>query len=96
MTSVFWQQLISALLSVALALGSAGGGSDQKPADGGMSSAAEASLGLLHQDMAYSDQIAGAVAYLGYREPGDTIPLSNWMQDTCSGLTTAMPFTRVG
>ena len=92
MTSVFWQQLISALLSVALALGSAGGGSDQKPADGGMSSAAEASLGLLHQDMAYSDQIAGAVAYLGYREPGDTIPLSNWMQDTCSGLTTAMPF----
>ena len=52
------------------------------------------SLALLRESMAwYSEQaVAGAVAYLGYREEGDTTPLSDWLQESFSGLTEAMPF----
>ena len=52
------------------------------------------SLALLRESMAwYSEQaVTGAVAYLGYREEGDTTPLSDWLQESFSGLTEAMPF----
>ena len=53
---------------------------------------AEQSLNLLYDAMAYDDQYAGAVAYLGYREQGDPTPLSNWLRENCAELTEAMPF----
>ena len=42
--------------------------------------------------MAFDDQYAGAVAYLGYREQGDSTPLSDWLWENCAGLVEAMPF----
>ena len=53
---------------------------------------AEKSLELLYGAMAFDDQYAGAVAYLGYREQGDSTPLSDWLVENCAGLTEAMPF----
>ena len=53
---------------------------------------AEKSLKLLYNAMAYNGQYAGAVAYLGYREQGDSTPLSHWLVENCTGLVEAMPF----
>ena len=53
---------------------------------------AEESLELLYDAMAFDDQYAGAVAYLGYREQGDSTPLSDWLWENCAGLVEAMPF----
>ena len=53
---------------------------------------AEESLNLLYDAMAYDDQYAGAVAYLGYRKQGDSTPLSGWLVENCAGLVEAMPF----
>lgn len=53
---------------------------------------AEESLNLLYDAMAYDDQYAGAVAYLGYRKQGDSTPLSDWLVENCAGLVEAMPF----
>ena len=53
---------------------------------------AEESLNLLYDAMAFDDQYAGAVAYLGYKEQGDAAPLSDWLWENCAGLTEAMPF----
>lgn len=53
---------------------------------------AEESLNLLHDAMAYDDQYAGAVAYLGHREQEDSTPLSDWLVENCAGLVEAMPF----
>ena len=61
-----------------------GVGVDPKPA--------EESLELLYDSMAFDDQYAGAVAYLGYREQGDSTPLSDWLWENCAGLVEAMPF----
>ena len=52
----------------------------------------EESLKLLYDAMAFDDQYAGAVAYLGYREQGDSTPLSDWLWENCAGLVEAMPF----
>ena len=52
----------------------------------------EKSLNLLYDAMAFDDQYAGAVAYLGYREQGDSTPLSGWLRENCAGLVEAMPF----
>ena len=52
----------------------------------------EKSLNLLYDAMAFDDQYAGAVAYLGYREQGDSTPLSGWLVENCAGLVEAMPF----
>ena len=52
----------------------------------------EESLALLYDAMAFDGQYAGAVAYLGYRELGDSSPLSHWLQENCAGLVEAMPF----
>ena len=64
--------------------GDSGVGVDSKPA--------EESLELLYDAMAFDDQYAGAVAYLGYREQGDSTPLSDWLWENCAGLVEAMPF----
>ena len=41
---------------------------------------AQESLTLLYEIMAWDDDFAGAVAYLGYREQGDSSPLSDWVR----------------
>lgn len=64
--------------------GDSGVGVDSKPAG--------ESLELLYDAMAFDDQYAGAVAYLGYREQGDSTPLSDWLWENCAGLVEAMPF----
>ena len=51
-----------------------------------------ASLALLRDGMTYSGQIAGAVAYLGHRERGDTTPLADWLRKHCSALAEELPF----
>ena len=66
-------------------------GSGEETAEADLESA-EASLDLLYDAMAFDDQYAGAVAYLGYRELGDSSPLSHWLQENCAGLVEAMPF----
>ena len=66
-----------------------GGGKETTGAD---LESAEASLNLLYDAMAFDDQYAGAVAYLGYREQGDPAPLSHWLVENCAGLVEAMPF----
>lgn len=53
---------------------------------------AEESLNLLYDVIAFDDQYAGAVAYLGYKEQGDAAPLSDWLWENCAGLVEAMPF----
>lgn len=52
----------------------------------------EDSLNLLYEAMAWEDQYAGAAAYLGYREQGDSVPLSDWLQENCAGLIEESPF----
>lgn len=48
---------------------------------------------LLRNRMAASDQIAGAVAYLGYRDQEElSVPLKEWLQKTCTGMVEEMPF----
>ena len=54
--------------------------------------AGKESLNLLYDAMAYDDQYAGSVAYLGYRKQGDSTPLSDWLVENCAGLVEAMPF----
>ena len=66
-------------------------GSGEETAEADLESAEE-SLNLLYDAMAFDDQYAGAVAYLGYREEGDSTPLSDWLVENCAGLTEAMPF----
>lgn len=53
---------------------------------------AEESLNLLYDAMAWEDQYAGATAYLGYREQGDSASLSDWLRDKCAGLIEDAPF----
>ena len=40
---------------------------------------AESGLDLLRACMAEDDQLAGAVACFGQREPNDTLPLTDWL-----------------
>ena len=51
-----------------------------------------ASLALLQECMTGEEQIAGAVAYLGYRGPWVTDPLTSWLRENCAGLTEELPF----
>ena len=53
---------------------------------------AQESLTLLYEIMAWEDDFAGAVAYLGYREQGDPTPLPDWMRENCLGLAEEAPF----
>lgn len=98
MTNLFLHRFISAALSMTLALGpTTCGEPDRLPGTGEpvpdvMSDEAEASLQALRDEMATSNQLAGAVAYLGYREPGDFTPMADWLQENCFWLTYVMPF----
>ena len=42
--------------------------------------------------MAEDDQLAGAVACLGQREPNDTLPLTDWLLENSGGLVSELPF----
>lgn len=53
---------------------------------------AAASLSLLRGSMVYGGQVAGAVAYLGYRERGDSTPLADWLWNHCPDLAEELPF----
>lgn len=50
------------------------------------------SLQLLYSDMARSEHLAGAVAYLGHREQGDSTPVADWLRENCPEMTEFMPF----
>ncbi len=54
--------------------------------------AAEEALELLRWCMGPAPQIALAAAYLGNRSGEDTMPLSDWLWETCPGLMAEMPF----
>lgn len=65
---------------------------EDEPAPVVYSEAAQGSLALLRDSMSCSEQIAGAVAYLGYRAQGDSTPLGEWILGNCSALADDMPF----
>ena len=50
------------------------------------------SLAWLRSDMTDSSQTTGGVIYLGHRDQGDTVPLSNWMKTHWTGLVDTLPF----
>ena len=56
------------------------------------SKSAEESLVQLRNGMAYSDEIAGAVAYLGFREQSEKATLPEWLRVKRAGLVAEMPF----
>ena len=74
------------------ATGKISGGKDRASVPEAGSEKAEAALALLRKSMAGNEQLAGAVAYLGHREQGDTVPLTSWLRKNCSGLTEKLPF----
>ena len=53
---------------------------------------AEAGLVLLRACMAEDDQLAGAVAYLGQREPNDRSSMTDWLLENSGGLVSELPF----
>lgn len=53
---------------------------------------AEAGLVLLRACMAEDDQLAGAVAYLGQREPNDRSSMTEWLLENSGGLVSELPF----
>ena len=71
---------------------SGGKGEKEKQVPAAVSEEAKDSLARLRDCMEFSDQIAGAVAYLGYREQGDPASLERWLRKNCDGLTREMPF----
>ena len=68
------------------------GTNESRPSPQFNSKQEEAALVLLRNSMAYSDQIAGAVAYLGFREQSEKAPLPEWLRENCAGLVSEMPF----
>lgn len=53
---------------------------------------AEAGLVLLRACMAEDDQLAGAVAYLGQREPNDRSSMTEWLLENSGDLVSELPF----
>ena len=53
---------------------------------------AEAGLVLLRACMAEDDQLAGAVAYLGQREPNDRSSMTDWLLENSGDLVSELPF----
>ena len=68
------------------------GTNESRPSPQFNSKPEEAALVLLRNSMAYSDQIAGAVAYLVFREQSEKAPLPEWLRENCAGLVSEMPF----
>lgn len=62
------------------------------PEKKGFSPEAKESIAWLRQDMALEENIAGAVAYLGYRAQDDKTPLTDWMKLYNMNLIEMMPF----
>lgn len=60
------------------------GTNESRPSPQVNSKPEEAALVLLRNSMAYSDQIAGAVAYLGFREQSEKAPLPEWLREECA------------
>ena len=69
---------------------SGGKGGASAPKDGAEEAAA--SLARLRGDLACSDALAGAVAYLGRREQRDRSPMADWLSEHCGGLAAELPF----
>ena len=53
---------------------------------------AEAGLVLLRACMAEDDQLAGAVTYLGQREPNDRSSMTEWLLENSGDLVSELPF----
>ena len=53
---------------------------------------AESGLDRLRACMAEDDQLAGAVAYLGQREPNDSSSMTDWLLENNGGLVSELPF----
>lgn len=66
--------------------------SAEKEEKKGFSAEAMESIEWLRQDMALEENIAGAVAYLGYRAQDDKTPLTDWMKLYNMNLIEMMPF----
>jgi hypothetical protein len=49
-------------------------------------------LVLLRACMAEDDQLAGAVAYLGQRDPNDRSSMTDWLLENSGGLVSKLPF----
>ena len=52
----------------------------------------ESGLDLLRACMAEDDQLAGAVAYLGQREPNDRSSMTEWLLENSGDLVSELPF----
>ena len=53
---------------------------------------AAASLAWLRECLTYSDEITGAVAYLGQRERRDRAAMADWLNENCGDLVSELPF----
>lgn len=53
---------------------------------------AEQSLAWLRSCMVDNEQYTGAVCYLGYREPGETLSLQDWLLENHEYLVDTLPF----
>ena len=68
-----------------------GGKSNVPTSNGDLKQTAE-SLDRLRKCLEYSDQVAGAVAYLGQRKAGDSSALTAWLRESNPDLTEELPF----
>ena len=92
MKHLYLRRFVPALLCLALLLSlSACGKQDEESKKDGAEEAA-ASLARLRGDLACSDALAGAVAYLGRREQRDRSPMADWLSEHCGGLAAELPF----
>ena len=53
---------------------------------------AAASLERVRDCLSYSDEITGAVAYLGQRERRDRSAMADWLSENCGDLISELPF----
>lgn len=74
------------------ATGKISGGKDRASVPKAGSEKAEAALVLLRACMAEDDQLAGAVAYLGQRDPNDRSSMTDWLLENSGGLVSKLPF----
>ena len=71
---------------------SGGKGNVSEPKDDPGDPEKAAGLVLLRACMAEDDQLAGAVAYLGQREPNDRSSMTDWLLENSGGLVSELPF----
>ena len=78
--------------STAGALSGSKGNVSEPKDDPDDSEKAESGLVLLRACMAEDDQLAGAVAYLGQREPNDRSSMTEWLLENSGDLVSELPF----